>query len=599
MTMWVMPFLSLAGSGFKLLGTLVMTLLNPMAVLSGIFTALAAVAGVVFSPIGLAIAAAAAGIAVFVKKMGGLQAAFEAVKDFAFKTWETVKVYGVQAWEYVQKKAQEFWVWLRPIAQLTVWRVIQVAAVTAGDAIKSVWSKLTGNGTVAWDTIRDVAIEGLLRIQFIMQNFGKWSDVMWTGMQYRAVEWGNRVLFVFTDVIPAGMKYFFDNFGNLWHAAHEFMLEQLDTMGANIVIFFKNIDWPNVWTVFKTAAKAAFDWVLNAGEATWDALQNAFSGAGKDAFKDAAGSGVMGAAAGVAKLKQEFKKVPEEAKKAWDRLPPFKMPQRQEGDIETQLRKEYEAKKDALNVTYAEFRKKRLKEMADEKGGPLGEEAPKDAEKAGEDAASKYTAGVKKEMEKLEAVLSGSSGARERMKKYLDMLSGDAPSGKGGSKGKGAGPAGMGLAGAPAGDEIGGDFVPAKKELIGQKMRAQAEAIAARNQANIDRQAAAVVAANKKRDAQADAIAAKNVAADKELDKQAALQVARNKNREKLDPNADVLAGPVAADVAAPVADKKAKGEEAKNMIEVLKKILAETAKVAVNTKDDALPKDIAVADLN
>lgn len=175
---------------YKAVAPLLSGLLGP---LGGVLKAVTSIS-LIFSPIGLAIAAAAAVIGVFVTKSGGISEAFKEVGAVAGKVWDWIK-----------QKVGAFWDWAKPIATSlkdafvaawkaigdvvsSVWGAIKSAVTTAWKFITDVWKSIFGDAEVSWADIRDTIITTIDTVTFTFQNFGTMIEHVWTGIKLSAVK---------------------------------------------------------------------------------------------------------------------------------------------------------------------------------------------------------------------------------------------------------------------------------------------------------------------------------------------------------------------------------------------------------------------------
>lgn len=230
------------------------SLLNPVKLLSflfmglkTIFMGLAGIVGAVFSPFTIGIGLAVAGIAVFIDQMGGIEGAWDAIKKGA-----------ADAWGYVKDGWGKFIVWVKPITQalssffVTAWGVIKQGVMSLWEWMKGaftrvknfiggIWSDITGDATVNWDVIRTNIRDAIIFAEYILNNFGDVASYVWVNMELGFVQAINNILHFFTDVIPAVLKWFGQNWKDIFNTVWSFTTALIGNLATNIVNIIGNI----------------------------------------------------------------------------------------------------------------------------------------------------------------------------------------------------------------------------------------------------------------------------------------------------------------------------------------------------------------------
>lgn len=149
------PYLKLLGAGFGFVYQALLLLLNPLRLVSMLFTGLVGAAAFVFSPIGLVVAGATVFITLLVDKLGGMKKTWEMVRDSALNAWERIKQGAAVAWQYIQKKAEQFWDWIKPVVDWFVgafaqaWKLVQ-------DIAAPMWESLKQGASELWTKLKDL-----------------------------------------------------------------------------------------------------------------------------------------------------------------------------------------------------------------------------------------------------------------------------------------------------------------------------------------------------------------------------------------------------------------------------------------------------------
>lgn len=152
-------------------------------------------------------------------------AQFESIQN----AWVYIKEVGGAAWDWIKGKALAFWGWLRPIAEQTWnvlvagWELIQYAAGVAWDFIKFVarevyytlsadWRRFFSDFSVDWDNVARTIARVLIRIEFMLRNFGAVAQFIFDSLRLKMVQFveetRHSVMSIFSDVGPREMTQF-------------------------------------------------------------------------------------------------------------------------------------------------------------------------------------------------------------------------------------------------------------------------------------------------------------------------------------------------------------------------------------------------------
>lgn len=393
-------------------------------VLGSVAAGFTALAGLVSWPAILSVGALAAVVAIVVRRLGGIEAAWDKIQTGAKLAWGYVKAYfhafvrwatpywtrfqgflseawemiyqaASRAWDYTKAKAEAFFEWVWPIAQAwwsyatALWEAVMDAAGAAWDGIKSAggavlgwlgakWSSIADSINVDWKKVRDTVVDALLMMEFGVRNFGKVMDVAWLGAQYGIVKFSNVVKFFFLQTLPVLLNWFKDNWGVVVKSAFASWFAFQRFVGQSLQDLFVNL--PKLLT---GQVKLA------------------------DLFKPAAEG-----------FEKEFKVAMNAVAQT---LP--QMPKRQADVLEKWLKEQYAQQAKALQTSFAEFRKRKLAEFA--KQGFLPPEVAKRVEaesKKVQLALVKPFAEGAKAIQKWEAVLYGSAESYSAVFEYFDKL---------------------------------------------------------------------------------------------------------------------------------------------------------------------------------
>ena len=183
------------------------------------FTFLGPIIAALSTPVLIFIAAAVAvgaAIAVWVKQMGGVE-----------KAWDAVKQAGMAAWD-----------WLEPIRMElgNLWDAIVEAGTTAWESLTEVasvaWSNIVGDATVDWEKVRSIIQDVLIAAEFGIRNFGKLWDYVVAGVALKAEETWGTIEHFFTGTLPALLNWFRNAWIAAFQAAFSFAVKSVTDLGG-------------------------------------------------------------------------------------------------------------------------------------------------------------------------------------------------------------------------------------------------------------------------------------------------------------------------------------------------------------------------------
>lgn len=322
----------------------------------------------VFSTWGILAVTLGAGLASmisgFIAKAGGMAKFFDVLKEK-----------GAAFLAYIQPAIDWF------IEQMRIgWITIQYAASLAFSAISTIitgfiqttsggWSIISDVAKKTWELIRDAIITALIMGEFAVLNFGKIVQHVWIAMQYRFIVLTETFKHFFTTVLPTYLNWFGDNWYKIFFDAARNGAFLIKNMVENIVnlitaipdLIAGNIDLGDVW---KPLARGMVETV--------------------------------------------------------DKLP--NIPDRIMGNMETQLKKEFEQGGAALGKDFEAFKRERMKMFDIGADKPALEEAKKNAELAGKEGGDAYATAAGKAIKEVDAVLAGSTESFRRVYEYFDRI---------------------------------------------------------------------------------------------------------------------------------------------------------------------------------
>lgn len=365
-------------------------LITVFSLLAPVLTAVGALVGLVFSPWGIVLAAAAAAVALVVDALGGLEA-----------TWGLIKEAAATAWDFLKRKAEEWLAWFTPIWQAlhslftTTWGILVSAARDAwGFVVKvwegavefftNIWDRITGGATISWDKIQDVIQRVILFAEFTLQNFGQVAEFAWLTAKLGFIKFAEEVKHFFTGVLPALLNWFKDNWEKVFLGILTFQFEVMQDLVKNTAKVLSNLP-----DLIKGKVRL---------EDLWEPLRTG--------------------------LTDVLATIPQ-------------LPARTMGELEKQWQKEWEQTRDRLATDFEEFVLMKRLEFA----GPdlFPDETVKEIKKRAEEATAPFPEQIEKaknELKGFDAALFNSAEAATRVAEFLEFGGrGMAAGGKGGRDG--------------------------------------------------------------------------------------------------------------------------------------------------------------------
>lgn len=367
-------------------------------------------------------------IGAFITKMGGLGAA-----------WDAVKTAGGVAWDWIKTKAMAFWNWLRPVVQAgvsfltSVWELVVIAATTAWDWITEIveqaWTAivafLNASG-IDFTDLRNKVRDAFIIAEFIVRNFGKVWQLVWTGAQLQFVVVSDIIIDFFVNKIPAVLTWFGANWKDIFDDVVNLSTTAVKNNLTNQTTFFTNFfNWlsENVPKAFNV-----FDVVLqNVSRNMQNMVKNAVAiiAALPDLVKGKTSLDKLGLFNLIPledRVNEQFGKLDlTKGMKALDegfirKAQELHVPERLIGPLEQNLRAQYEALGKDVAGSFAEFYAKKLKEFSAQ-----DQTASKEA---GVKLAQGVTNGAKQEMQKIQGILRFSAEAVAHIDDYVEKLRG-------------------------------------------------------------------------------------------------------------------------------------------------------------------------------
>lgn len=346
--------------------------------------------------------------------------------DYALSVWETIGPAAGEAFDYVTTKVGEFVAWVRPIWQAvvsflgsawekvsegaviawgfikdtakTVWDWIVKTAANVSNFIVDAWRHISDGASIDWGRVRDFIRDAFIAGEFAVKNFSAVWDLATSRAALGMVKFGNVVEHFFTGTLPAMLSWFSTN----WKAAIEdgmkYTTQVFGNLANNIVKLMTEI--PGI-----IAGTVKFSDI-------WGKMTE-----GMDAI--------------------EFK------------APKLVLPDRQVGDIERELQREYDAVKKTINQSFEEFKRLKLDEFAKEgilspkvlEALKVPEAVKAELAKGGPGPAIEQQAkATQAAVKHMDATLRGSAESVTRWQDYVDMLRGGGGDGAKASGAVGAAP---------------------------------------------------------------------------------------------------------------------------------------------------------------
>lgn len=331
---------------------------------------------------------------------------------------------------YVRQQAQAAWDWIMPVRQAisSLWRTIVMQATEAWNQVKAtaraVWNSIAGSFSIDWNKLRDGARDAFLMIEFSLLNFKAVAGLAWAFAKYQFVAFANTIAFFFTDQLPAMFDWFKDNWGALWAISLLAPIVGVVALVNKLAGYFDQfLDW--LGSTFSETILAIERMFKDMGSGIVNFFKNIGSNLAGLITGDVSLEGLFNSAIGEFKRGAgQFKAVVEGELKPEDVFSKLKIPKRQAGELERQLKDEYEQIKDAVGTSFEEFKAKRLAEFG---ANAVPEEDRKRIEYEGKEAGAAMNKGLGKELQKFDATLSGTAEAITRLENYKASFEKNAP----------------------------------------------------------------------------------------------------------------------------------------------------------------------------
>lgn len=141
----------------------------------------------------------AAGIALIVTKLGGVEA-----------TWNLVKEAAMSAWEKIKESVMGFWEWAQPIfraigyagmaawdlviiATVGLWNAVRPIFVAIGTFVGGIFRSMFGDVQVNWTKIKDFIVTVIIGIEYFMGRVGRVWSLITTDMSIAFAKFAKNV----------------------------------------------------------------------------------------------------------------------------------------------------------------------------------------------------------------------------------------------------------------------------------------------------------------------------------------------------------------------------------------------------------------------
>jgi TP901 family phage tail tape measure protein len=392
---------SIGGSAIYRLGRALLMVLSPLkllgSMLSIIYGALRALVLVILSPwflLLMLIGFVVASVAVLIQKLGGFQA-----------TWEKVKEWAAMAWEWIMNRIEAFIEWMYPIfmALGSFFRMVWEGIVAV---VEAVWGFIIGVVRAAvnwinteieslgitipttWEEIQTAVVVSIVAMEFFFRNFGKFMEFLWIGALLGLITFANQIEFFFTGRISTILQWFSDNWRDIFRDMWNFTYTIFSNLGSNIANVMRNLPG------------------LIRGSVRWDEIWTP--------------------------LTEGFER----------RTRELVLPERAPGLLEEQLRRMYAAAGGALQGEWEEFRDRKLEDFRRRPSLIPAQRIQEEARRTSAGLEDDLFKPINNEIKKFDAVLVASAEAMFRVTDFIDRMSSDEGPvpGRGGRGGRGGGP---------------------------------------------------------------------------------------------------------------------------------------------------------------
>jgi hypothetical protein len=93
----------------------------------------------------------------------------------------------------------------------------------------------------AWTSATSLIADALTTVGFYMENWRTLVDATISGVVYRVLQFGNTAAWVFTDVVPAALKFLSENWSNILRDLVVYTGTVLSNLASNVVSVFTNL----------------------------------------------------------------------------------------------------------------------------------------------------------------------------------------------------------------------------------------------------------------------------------------------------------------------------------------------------------------------
>lgn len=364
----------------------------------GLFTVITMISGglnLYALAFGVIFAGAGVGVAGIIEGFGGVA-----------KTMERVKGVAIAAWD-----------WLKPTrdALESLFSMISYNAVQAWEGlvayVTSVWDDIAGGSTTTWKDIQSGMQDCVLAIEFGLTNSRQVADFAWTAMKLGALVLWENIVYYATVVLPSAIIYLIDNWESLFSGFFLWGSDGIATMVENIFRTIYGENWGEAWFKMEESFGVMVENLAKHFMTFVTAIPMLLAG----------GVGSLGLVIGVGlktemdKVRPELEKIPKMVNKYG--IKSFVAPERKVGASEEELRREFEAKKGALKMSFEAFKKMKLDQFKEDEEWELTAEKEKEENLKTPAALPKQDKADHKD-----AVEARGAEAKARVAEYNDML---------------------------------------------------------------------------------------------------------------------------------------------------------------------------------
>ena len=310
---------------------------------------------------------------------GDTSSVWDTIKGIILGAVEIIQAY----WGFISDAAKAAWDLIAEIISIAWYGAIKPIIMTAVDVFISAWNAIFGSANVNWTGIKDAIVNTLIMAQFVVRNFKAIMEMTWLGIKMEFVAAWNEIHYTITEALPAALDWLSRNWHNVFRDMANFVINIFQNLAENASTFIRNI----------------------------------FTGGGID-----------------------FSSLTANLTRGWQSsiTEGLVLPPRVMGEVERQLREEFQQSSRHIGEDFQEFRRRRLAEIAQGVSGanPLSgvpnmiraafnSQAIHGASKqAGLEVGEAFSGGIEKGMQKWEAAAFGSAEALHRIEAYRDRMKG-------------------------------------------------------------------------------------------------------------------------------------------------------------------------------